>query len=176
MLTSVVSPILNSPGKPLSPLARDMAEYHVYELCRVFAGIEIQYSSPAHTHAHTPTSPAYTPDFLLPCYSTLYTGAFCCPPSLRTWLWSKLSHLEILCPTSVVPIRGILARLWKMPGLVRGGFGMWKGEENLPPMYGGRGEEGWGAEDIEIATSTGRVEEVGLGDGEDGEEDGEEEG
>ena len=74
---------------------------------------------------------------------------------IRKWLSYKLGHLEEICPTSVIPIRKVLASLWIMPDLVEGGFRAWKEE---PPEVTTRGLV---AEDIEIAS---RIEELGLED------------
>jgi hypothetical protein len=138
MITSVIIPVLKPFSKSNNPLETDVAEYHVYELCRTFSGVESMYSR--------------DPDFLLPAYSTLYVAAFLCPERARRWLWSKLTHLELICPTSVIPVRKILASLWRMPELVKEGFSAWKEE----PPEGNNVE--LIAEDIEIAA---RIDEGG---------------
>lgn len=139
MITSIISPVLKPITKSKTPLEKDVAEYHAYEMCRAFAGIEVTNSR--------------DPDFLLPCYSALSTAAFSCPKEIRKWLWSKLRHWELVCPTSVTPIRKILATFWRMPELAEEGFQAWN---EKPPE--GRNRE-MSAEDVALASG---VEELSL--------------
>jgi hypothetical protein len=141
MITAFIKPVLKPVTKYTTPLERDVAEYHVYDMCRAFAGIELMYS--------------HDPDFLLPCYSALSVAACYCPKPIRRWLWSKLKHWELVCPTSVAPIRKTLAVFWRIPELAEEGFQAW----NEEPPDGKNWERN--AEDIALASG---VEELTLED------------
>jgi hypothetical protein len=148
LVTAVYLPVLNKaeslPGQfNKSDLERDIAECYAYELCRIYAGLEISYGE-------------NNQDQLLPCFSPLFCAAFCCPPALRTWLWHKLAHFEQLCPTMVLHSRKLLAKLWDLPTLETEGFEVWK---KKPPER--RTDDSVNAEDIEFVS---RVEHLSLED------------
>ena len=122
-------------------LRRDISEHHVYDLCRIFAGLEI-------THYNAP-------DSLLPSYTSLLVAAFSCPVPMRRWLGFKLAHMEESYHVKMFQAtRQVLAKLWEMPGLVKRGFRAWCEE---PPVGETRDMDPW---DIDAAT---RIEELDLG-------------
>lgn len=159
MITLVPSPILLKPppsqiedaqsDTSKSDLLKDIAEHHVYDLCRIFAGLEITYS--------------HTPDFLLPSYTSLLVAAFACPLPLRRWLGFKLAHMEEsynVYSTSAERMlfqatRQVLANIWEMPSLVKRGFRAWCEE---PPVGETRDID---PADIGLAA---RIEELNLGE------------
>ena len=83
--------------------AFDMAD----EICRTFAGLE-----------HTTNNP--NDDFLY--FPQLVAAGFACSPKFRTWIWSKLSHLEKLGGLFCRPIMKTLEIYWDRPNLVMEGF------------------------------------------------------
>jgi hypothetical protein len=130
----ILSSSLSPPNDPQqAKLEKDITECYAYELCQAYAGLEISFQN--------------NQDELIPCFSPLFSTAFCCPPGLRTWLWHKLAHYEQFFPTTVSHARKLLAGMWKLPELDSGGFEAWK---EKPPEL--RTDEGYHPEDIEFVS------------------------
>ena len=91
----------------IAELEDEDATFYVVEVCRTFAGIECQHAN--------------NPDVIFPCFSPLIVASLPCPPSLRPWLWCKLSHAENL-GLRFDSVKRNLAALWEMPDILKDGF------------------------------------------------------
>ena len=142
IVRGVYLPVLNhSFSDPLKVnLEKDVTESYAYEVCQAYAGLEVSFQN--------------NQDQMIPCFSPLFTAAFCCPPRLRTWVWHKLAHYEQFFPTTVKHGRKQLAAMWKLPTLDSDGFGAWK---KRPPEL--RTDDGYNAEDIDYVS---RLENLKL--------------
>jgi hypothetical protein len=104
-IRGIVYPALRAEFDDVIPELEDHdASYYSAEVCRAYAGTELQFSD--------------QPDVILACFAPLVMAAKSCPPPMRRWLWSKLCHAEDL-GLRFESIKGNLAHVWNMPELAK---------------------------------------------------------
>lgn len=85
------------------------ATFYSFELCRTFAGIELQFD---HNDA-----------VIFPCFVPMVMAALNCLPNIRPWMLAKLSHFEEQGQICADFVKMSLAMLWNMPEIATKGFG-----------------------------------------------------
>jgi hypothetical protein len=111
--------IISKESVQITSLEGYSTEYLAVEVCRIFAGLETNFS--------------HEPEALLPSFAPLVLSALTCPIGHRPWLWYKFAHFEKTGGVAFDPIKKTCALVWKMPEIATEGFDLSK--EKIPVEF-----------------------------------------
>lgn len=106
---------------PIREFEDQDASYYSVEICRTIAGIEYSFED--------------QPEALFPCFAPMRVAAVTCPPSLRMWVWCKLTHFEKQGQNLFDSFKQKLATIWNMPEIVMEGFSPFGADPSKQEMH-----------------------------------------